>query len=153
MTSHEDVNRRYAEFQAFLREHYQAEGRGLIEMLRSVEGQVPAKLAWELRSIGYIRNQVVHDGLDEIPRYFEPLCKEAAATIKQLAGNRRRKSPRPVTKGAKPVAPVSVAGGKKPRLVKPPLTNKASRASQPVRVPKASSPARRKKKTPGARSV
>jgi hypothetical protein len=81
---HETVNRRYAELQALLLSVFAAEGRGIIEMLRNVEDRVPPKLAWELRSIGHIRNQVVHEGLAEIPRYFEPLCKEATATLKQL---------------------------------------------------------------------
>jgi hypothetical protein len=85
---HETVNRRYAELQSLLLTVFTAEGRGVIEMLRSVEDRVSPKLAWELRSIGHIRNQVVHEGLAEVPRYFEPLCKEAVATLKQLKAHK-----------------------------------------------------------------
>ncbi len=88
---HETVNRRYAELQSLLLTVFAAEGRGIIEMLRNVEDRVSPKLAWELRSIGHIRNQVVHEGLDEVPRYFEPLCKEATATLKQLKVQKAKK--------------------------------------------------------------
>jgi hypothetical protein len=81
---HEIVNRRYAELQAPLLAVFAAEGRGIIEMLRNVEDRVSPKLAWELRSIGHIRNQVVHEGLADVPRYFEPLCKEAVASLRLL---------------------------------------------------------------------
>lgn len=84
MTTHETANKRYGELQAILRDRFQAEGRGLIEMVRSIEAQLPPTLVWELRSIGHIRNKVVHDGLERIPRYFDPLCIEASASLKQL---------------------------------------------------------------------
>ena len=82
MTTHEIVNKRYSEIQTLLREKYAAEGRGIGEMVRSVESQLSPTLSWELRAIAHIRNKVVHEGLAEIPRYFEPLCKEAIAAMK-----------------------------------------------------------------------
>lgn len=82
MTTHENVYRRYAEIQSILREGFQAEGRGVVEMALSIEGRLTKKLVWELRSIGHIRNQVVHENLATVPRYFEPLCKEAVAALK-----------------------------------------------------------------------
>src|ERR1039458_4402582 len=90
MTMHETVNRRYAELQSLLFAAFGAEGRGIIEMLRNVEDQLSPKLAWELRSI------------EEIPRYFEPLCKEAAATLKQLKAKKAKKPKAP--KETKPTA-------------------------------------------------
>ena len=99
MTTHETVNRRYGELQTLLREHFHADGRGLIEMVRSIETQLPATLVWELRSIGHIRNKVVHDGLEQVPRYFDPLCLEATASLKQLIA---KNAPKPVKK-SKPV--------------------------------------------------
>jgi hypothetical protein len=77
MTTHEIVNKRYSEIQKLLHDKYAAEGRGIGEMVRSVESQLSPTLSWELRAIAHIRNKVVHEGLAEIPRYFEPLCKEA----------------------------------------------------------------------------
>jgi len=115
MTMHETVNRRYAELQSLLVAAFGAEGRGIIEMLRNVEDRLSPKLAWELRSIGHIRNQVVHEGLEEVPRYFEPLCKEAAATLKQLKAEKVKKpktSPKSkptVKKSAKPKSAQSPA--------------------------------------------
>jgi hypothetical protein len=89
MTTHENVNRRYADLQSTLREAFQAEGRGLVEMTISIQDQLPRNLVWELRSIGHIRNQVVHENLAKVPKYFEPLCKEATATLKQLRQQRK----------------------------------------------------------------
>ena len=99
MTTHENVNRRYADLQSLLREAFHAEGRGLVEMTISIQDQLPKNLVWELRSIGHIRNQVVHENLAKVPKYFEPLCKEAIATLKQLrkqfkASGANRKSTR-----------------------------------------------------------
>jgi hypothetical protein len=84
MTTHENVNRRYADLLSILREVFHAEGRGLVEMTISIQDRLPKNLVWELRSIGHIRNQVVHENLANVPKYFEPLCKEAMATLKQL---------------------------------------------------------------------
>jgi dsDNA-specific endonuclease/ATPase MutS2 len=124
MTTHETVNRRYAELQSLLLATFAAEGRGIIEMLRNVEDQLSPKLAWELRSIGHIRNQVVHEGLEEIPRYFEPLCKEAAATLKQLKAKKASRVKKPKTpkasepKASKPAKPKSAKSPAKPRITK-----------------------------------
>lgn len=82
MSTHELVNKRYSEIQTLLRDKHAAEGRGIGEMVRSVEGKLTPTLSWELRAIAHIRNQVVHEGLAVIPRYFEPLCKEAIAKLK-----------------------------------------------------------------------
>lgn len=84
MTNHETVNRRYSELQTQLRLIFAAEGRGLSEMTRAVEQHLSPTLSWELRAIAHIRNKVVHEGLVEIPRYFEPLCKEALGGLKHL---------------------------------------------------------------------
>jgi hypothetical protein len=97
MTTHENVNRRYADLQALLCEAFQAQGRGLVEMTLSIQDQLPKSLVWELRSIGHIRNQVVHENLAKVPKYFEPLCKEALATLKQL---RRERKPSKTRQGA-----------------------------------------------------
>lgn len=109
MTTHENVNRRYADLQSLLREAFHAEGRGLVEMTLSIQDQLPKNLVWELRSIGHIRNQVVHENLAIVPKYFEPLCKEAVATLKQLrkqlkASGANRKS----TRSAASVAVITV---------------------------------------------
>ncbi len=90
MTSHETVNRRYSDLQTQLRLVFAAEGRGLSEMVRTVETQIPPTLSWELRAIAHIRNKVVHEGLAEIPRYFEPLCKEALTTLKRLKAEKKK---------------------------------------------------------------
>jgi hypothetical protein len=82
MITHEIVNQRYSQIQTMLREKFAAEGRGIGEMVRSVETQLSPTLSWELRAIAHIRNKVVHEGLAEIPRYFEPLCKEAITAMK-----------------------------------------------------------------------
>lgn len=88
MTTHETVNLRYSQLQTLLRDKFGAEGRGIVEMVRSVETKLSTTLSWELRAIAHIRNKVVHEGLTEIPRYFEPLCKEALAAIKQQTPKR-----------------------------------------------------------------
>ncbi len=96
MTTHEIVNKRYSEIQTLLREKYAADGRGVGEMVRSVENQLSPKLSWELRAIAHIRNKVVHEGLAEIPRYFEPLCKEAIAAMKGVKKKQAAKPPKAV---------------------------------------------------------
>ena len=115
MTTHEIVNKRYSEIQILLRDKHAAEGRGIGEMVRSVESQLTPTLSWELRAIAHIRNQVVHEGLADIPRYFEPLCKEA---IGKLKGSKKKAS-----------APRKVAKTKKPKVAKRPAkkTAKAKR--------------------------
>jgi hypothetical protein len=107
MTTHETVNRRYSDLQAQLRALFNAEGRGLVEMVRSVENQMSTTLSWELRAIAHIRNKVVHEGLAEIPRYFEPLCKEALTSLKQIKTDRKAaaKAQRSASKPAKPAKP------------------------------------------------
>ena len=77
MTTHETVNKLYAEIQTLLRKNLGAEGKGFFAMLKSVESKLSAKLVWELRLIGNIRNQVVHECLEPVPRYFEAICGEA----------------------------------------------------------------------------
>ena len=115
MTSHETVNRRYSDLQAQLLKVFRAEGRGLSEMTRSVENLLPPTLSWELRAIAHIRNKVVHEGLEEIPRYFEPLCKEALATLKKLKAETKKRSA-PAAKRSAPKKPASAAA-KKPAKV------------------------------------
>jgi len=139
MSTHENVNRRYADLQAILRDAFQAAGRGLVEMTISIQDQLPKSLVWELRSIGHIRNQVVHENLARVPKYFEPLCKEAAATLKQL--KKQRKSTSAKRKPAPPAAtPASPAGASE--------TKAKARAPKPLKKPG-------KKKTPksGRRKV
>lgn len=92
MTTHADVNQRYSELQTMLRDYLGADGRGIVEMVRSVEAKMSATLSWELRAIAHIRNKVVHEGLVEVPRYFEPLCKEAIAGMKKLKPKRATKA-------------------------------------------------------------
>ena len=145
MTTHEDVNRRYSELQSLLRDYFQAEGRGLIEMSRSVETRLDSTVLWELRAIGHIRNQVVHEGLQQVPRYFEPLCKEALANLKRLKPRRRavkradssvsKTPPKPTSAvSAKPVKrppiPVKIAG----RTKLPPPTKAAAATKAPAKV-------------------
>ncbi|WP_425617446.1 hypothetical protein NA78x_001124 [Anatilimnocola sp. NA78] len=89
MTTHETVNRRYSDLQMLLHKVFNAEGRGLGEMVRSVESQLSPTLCWEIRAIAHIRNKVVHEGLAVIPRYFEPLCKEALGALKRLKAERK----------------------------------------------------------------
>lgn len=96
MTTHEDVNQRYSQLQTLLRDHFGAEGRGIVEMVRSVETKLSTTLSWELRAIAHIRNKVVHEGLTEIPRYFEPLCKEALAAMKKQKPKRAAAVKKPV---------------------------------------------------------
>lgn len=132
MTMHETVNRRYSELQSLLFAAFAAEGRGIIEMLRNVEDRLSPKLAWELRSIGHIRNQVVHEGLEEVPRYFEPLCKEAVATLKQLKAKKVSKAKKPkLPKESKPTASTP----KKPKAIKMPAKprNAQSAKSAPTK--------------------
>jgi hypothetical protein len=141
---HETVNRRYSELQSLLIAVFAAEGRGIIEMLRNVEDQLPTKLAWELRSIGHIRNQVVHEGLEEIPRYFEPLCKEALASLKLLKAKKASKSKaaktpkESVTKASKPSRPkvgkaTAKKRTKKSAKISPTKISPAKRASPRTR--------------------
>ncbi|WP_254511359.1 hypothetical protein [Anatilimnocola floriformis] len=107
MTTHETINRRYAEIQTLLRDTFGAEGRGVGEMVRSVESSLPTTLAWEIRAIAHIRNKVVHEGLSEIPRYFEPLCIEAVAGMKRLKPKKAAKSnPQPPAQPAKAQMPL-----------------------------------------------
>jgi hypothetical protein len=130
MTTHETVNRRYAELQTILRDAFQAEGRGLVEMTISLQDRFPKSLVWELRSIGHIRNQVVHENLARVPKYFEPLCKEALATLKQLkkqfkqSTSKRKPTQQPAT--PQPAAPPAaaapatiIAPKPKPKVSKP----------------------------------
>jgi hypothetical protein len=133
MTMHEIVNRRYAELQSLLVAAFAAEGRGIIEMLRNVENQLSPKLAWELRSIGHIRNQVVHEGLEEIPRYFEPLCKEATATLRQLKAKKVKKPK--AARESKPAASKTA----RPKSAKAPAKSRTARSAK-------SAPAKRKAK-------
>ena len=126
MTMHETVNRRYAELQSLLVAVFGAQGRGIIEMLRNVEDRLSPKLAWELRSIGHIRNQVVHEGLEEVPRYFEPLCKEAAATLKQLKAKKVKKPK--ASKAPKPTA-IKTAKPKAAKVYAKPRSAKSARSA------------------------
>jgi len=136
---HETVNRRYAELQSLLFAAFGAEGRGIIEMLRNVEDQLSPKLAWELRSIGHIRNQVVHEGLEEVPRYFEPLCKEAAATLKQLKAKNSSKAKKPkIPKESKPGASKPA----KPKAAKAPSKPRSAQSA------KSAAAKRKPKRTP-----
>lgn len=105
MTTHETVNRRYSELQMLLQAIFSAEGRGLGEMVRSVENQMSATLSWEIRAIAHIRNKVVHEGLSEIPRYFEPLCKEALGALKRLKAERKAASKPKRAAAPKPAKP------------------------------------------------
>ena len=134
MTTHETVNRRYAELQALLRDRFHAEGRGLIEMLKSVENQLPSTLIWELRAIGHIRNKVVHDGLEDIPRYFEPMCKEATATLKRLKAEQSVKLDKAPEKASK-----------KPKALLPRKAAKQLVEKQVVKLRKALQPVKPKK--------
>lgn len=112
MTTHEIVNKRYSEIQKLLHDKYAAEGRGIGEMVRSVESQLSPTLSWELRAIAHIRNKVVHEGLAEIPRYFEPLCKEAISAmkvVKKKAVAASKKTAAKKTKAAKKKTPVKKA--------------------------------------------
>ncbi len=86
MTSHETVNQRYAEIQAILRDGFRAEGHGIIQMARDIDDVLPRDLAWKIRDIGRIRNQVVHEGLKpaEIPAYFDSRCGEVVAGLEAL---------------------------------------------------------------------
>jgi dsDNA-specific endonuclease/ATPase MutS2 len=110
MTTHEIVNKRYSEIQKLLHDKYAAEGRGIGEMVRSVESQLSPTLSWELRAIAHIRNKVVHEGLAEIPRYFEPLCKEAIAAMK---GVKKKAATAPKKTAAKSAVKKSKAATKK----------------------------------------
>jgi hypothetical protein len=91
MTTHETVNRLYADIQTLLRKNYGAAGRGIFAMLKSVEGKLPAKLVWELRMIATTRNLVVHECLEPVPRYFEPLCSEAIETMRAVPAAPQKK--------------------------------------------------------------
>ena len=130
MSIHETVNRRYAELQSLLLAVFDAEGRGIIEMLRNVEDRLSPKLAWELRSIGHIRNQVVHEGLAGVPRYFEPLCKEAVATLKQLKAQKAMNRKAISSKTAKPKTAKTAAKTRSDKRAKAaPATRKARRVA------------------------
>jgi len=130
MTTHENVNRRYAGLQSILSEAFHAEGRGLVEMTISIQDQLPKKLVWELRSIGHIRNQVVHENLAKVPKYFEPLCKEAIATLKQL--RKQLKSSGAQRKSVKSAA--SLAGTSESKAkAKGPKTLKGSRKKKALK--------------------
>jgi hypothetical protein len=130
MSTHENVNRRYADLQTMLRDAFQAEGRGLVEMTISIQEQLPRSLVWELRSIGHIRNQVVHENLARVPKYFEPLCKEAMATLKEL---RKQLKARGARRTPAPLPPASAgtsemhAKAKAPKTLKRPAKKKAKR--------------------------
>jgi hypothetical protein len=139
MTTHEAVNKRYGELQSLLREHFCAEGRGVIEMVRNIEGQLPATLAWELRSIGHIRNKVVHDGLEQVPRYFDPLCIEAVATLKKLIAESLPKPAR-ASKSTKPSKSVKTSSA---RASKP--AKRATKKAKSVRTAPARGKAAAKK--------
>jgi len=147
MTTHEDVNRRYAELQAILRDVFQADGRGLVEMAISLGDKLPRNLLWELRSIGHIRNQVVHENLATVPKYFEPLCKEALAGLKQRrkemkaaksAGKPRQATTPPAAKAATPAKATPTKAKTKP-------TTKSSVKKKPTKAATA------KKRRPGAK--
>jgi hypothetical protein len=144
MTTHENVNRRYADLQAILRDVFQAEGRGLVEMTISIQDQLPRKLVWELRSIGHIRNQVVHENLAEVPKYFEPLCKEAQATLKQLRNQAKlRGKKRRATPAAAPSAAATHSATPAPATKPPAGTSRRKaqgEASKTLKPPKALKP-------------
>lgn len=121
MITHEIVNQRYSQIQMLLREKFAAEGRGIGEMVRSVEAQLSPTLSWELRAIAHIRNKVVHEGLAEIPRYFEPLCKEAITAMKGV----KKKAAAPKKKVVKAAVKKTTKAAAKKTPVK-----KAKRASK-----------------------
>ena len=132
MTTHENVNRRYADLQSLLRETFQAEGRGLVEMTFSIQDRLPKNLVWELRSIGHNRNQVVQENLEKVPKYFEPLCKEAMAGLKQLrkqlkSSGAKRKSTRSATFAA--AVTEDKVQAKSAKTVKKPRTKTAKKSS------------------------
>jgi hypothetical protein len=84
MTTHETVNRLYAEIRTLLRKVYGADREGVFAMLKSLESKLSSKLVWELRLIGNIRNQVVHECFEPVPRYFEDLCGEAIEALRAV---------------------------------------------------------------------
>jgi hypothetical protein len=109
MTTHETVNRLYAEIQSLLRKNLGAEGNGVFALLKSVEGKLSAKLVWELRLIGNIRNQVVHECLEPVPRYFEALCGEAIEgmqAVPAVLAPKGNNSPKPAGIEGHPNPPV-----------------------------------------------
>lgn len=139
MTSHETVNRRYSELQAQLHLVFGAEGRGISEMVRSVENQISPTLSWELRAVAHIRNKVVHEGLLEIPRYFEPLCKEALTTLKRLKAEKKaaRKKPAAAPAAAKFAAPSKTKRSSPSAAAKKPAPKKKAAKSAPAKLAKA----------------
>lgn len=109
MTTHDTVNQRYSQLQILLQKNFGAEGRGIVEMVRSVETKLSTTLSWELRAIAHIRNKVVHEGLTEIPRYFEPLCKEALAGLKAQKPKRAATAKKPANSTRARKAPAKPA--------------------------------------------
>lgn len=111
MISHETINQRYSELQQLLRETYGGDGRGIVEILRAVEPPPPYQLSLELRLIALLRNEVVHEGRVEVPRYFEPLAKCVIAELKRL--KKEKKSVPPKKKATVTTAAASASTVKK----------------------------------------
>lgn len=138
MITHETVNLRYSTLQSLLRETFRVDGRGIIEIMKAIEPPLPYRLSVELRLIGLIRNQIVHEGLADVPRYFEALCKSAIAGIKQMRADKKAATQpkraavsKPMTV-SKPAARVAAKKSAPAKGIKKPAVAKKKRSAAKI---------------------
>ena len=82
------------ELETILRTKHGAEGKGLHQLVTSVEGDLPSDLVRVLRRVATIRNKIVHEA--EYERFDDKkgFLADCAAAKKQLNALAKRKRPR-----------------------------------------------------------
>jgi len=84
----------------------EAEGRGMHELISSIEGKLEPELKRKLRFIATIRNQAIHDPEFDIDGDFEAFCsacEEASQSLQEIIKPKRKK--RSVDKKTTPEEP------------------------------------------------
>ena len=86
--------RQCKELETILRTKHAAEGKGLHQLVTSVEGGLPSDLVRVLRRVATIRNKIVHEA--EYERFDDKkgFLADCAAAKKQLNALAKRKRPR-----------------------------------------------------------
>ena len=86
--------RQCKELESILRTTHGAEGKGLHQLVTSVEGDLPSDLVRVLRRVATIRNKIVHEADYERFDDKKGFLADCAAAKKQLTALAKRKRPR-----------------------------------------------------------
>ena len=94
----DSINQRTKEIGAILIKLFQAEGRGLHELITSCEKRLSPLALCGLRRVATIRNRLFHEEsftIDKVPEDFDALCKELIEYIPNSVTPQRPEEPPP----------------------------------------------------------